>query len=374
MRWSREDYIGLMTFENNDRQMFCELFGPLVGLEDEWRVQGASSAELDMTGFDWDYVPTVQLAAETGLFRGLEPLVLEDTAEYCITRDEYGRTAKLIKSSSTIPLPQTYPVTDMDSWLKIKPKFVFCEERLDRDQLEWAAGQQRQGALLVLPVPGGFDLPRQLMGEEELCYAYYDQPELISDIMETLTGTCTKVFERLHALGVTVDNLAIHEDMAGKSGPLIGPSLIEASVDPYYRTVIRLAAECGCRLFAQDSDGNMNAVLDSFVDTGLNVAFPAEPAADMDIVALRKKYGNRLAFKGGIDKHVLRKDKAAIRDELEYKLQPLMQQGGVAFGLDHRIPNGTPLENYRYYVETGRELLGLPPLDGTSRGWGRMAF
>jgi hypothetical protein len=45
-----------------------------------------------------------------------------------------------------------------------------------------------------------------------------------------------------------------------------------------------------------------------------------------------------------------------------------------AFALDHRIPNGTPLENYRYYVRLGRELLGLPPLDGTQRGWGRMGF
>ncbi len=53
--------------------------------------------------------------------------------------------------------------------------------------------------------------------------------------------------------------------------------------------------------------------------------------------------------------------KADIRKELEDKMQPLMQEGGVVFGLDHRIPNETPLENYRYYVDTGREILGLPP-------------
>ncbi len=40
---------------------------------------------------------------------------------------------------------------------------------------------------------------------------------------------------------------------------------------------------------------------------------------------------------GGIDKHVLRRSKEEIRRELEYKLQPLMQQGGMVFGLDHRI-------------------------------------
>ena len=102
--------------------------------------------------------------------------------------------------------------------------------------------------------------------------------------------------------------------------------------------------------------------------------YPAEPAAGMDVVKLRQKYGTALAHKGGIDKHVLRESKEAIRKELEYKMQPLMQQGGMVFGLDHRIPNGTPLENYRYYVELGREILGLPVRDTSKSGWGRMAF
>lgn len=91
----------------------------------------------------------------------------------------------------------------------------------------------------------------------------------------------------------------------------------------------------------------------------------------MDVVALRKKYGNRIALMGGIDKHVLRQSKEAIDRELEYKLQSCMLGGGMVFGLDHRIPNGTPLENYRYYVQRARELLSITD---TEKGWGRMAF
>ena len=123
-----------------------------------------------------------------------------------------------------------------------------------------------------------------------------------------------------------------------------------------------------------DSDGDLNPVIDAFLDCGVNVMHPMEPAAGMDIVEIRKKYGDRFAMLGGIDKHVLRSTKADIRRELEYKLQPLMQQGSMVFALDHRITNGTPLENYRYYVRLGREILGLPPLDGTGQGWGRMGF
>ncbi len=45
---------------------------------------------------------------------------------------------------------------------------------------------------------------------------------------------------------------------------------------------------------------------------------------------------------------------------------------GAVFGLDHRIPNGTPLADYRYYVRTAREILGLDPTPPP--GWARMAF
>jgi len=116
----------------------------------------------------------------------------------------------------------------------------------------------------------------------------------------------------------------------------------------------------------------MNAVLPAFLDAGLTCSYPMEPAAGMDVVEVRKKYGDRLSMLGGIDKHVLRQDRGAIRAELEYKLQPMMRTGGMVFGLDHRIPNGTPLENYRYYVKTAREILGLDP--NVVPGWKRMAF
>jgi hypothetical protein len=51
-----------------------------------------------------------------------------------------------------------------------------------------------------------------------------------------------------------------------------------------------------------------------------------------------------------------------------------MMEGGIVFGLDHRIPNGTSLENYIYYVRRAREILGLPAFEKCEPSWGRMAF
>ena len=373
MKWTREEYIELLTFGKVNKQMFVELFGPLIGLEDEWKKQGATEDQLNLTAFDFDYVPAVGCGGNTGLFGGYERKIIEDTAEYTISRDELGRTMKLPKGFATIALPLDYPVKDMDSWLKVKPFYEFREDRINWDMVEHAKKMQQEGSLVLGFMPGGFDTIRELMGEENTCIAYYEDPELIEDIMATMTDTTVKTFERISDK-LVIDNLSVHEDMAGKSGPLIGPNLIEEFIKPYYRKVWDMLSSKGTKLFSQDSDGNMNPIIDAFLDCGVNVMYPAEPASGMDVVELRKKYGNKVAFKGGIDKHVLRASKEEIRKELEYKMQPLMQQGGMVFGVDHRIPNGTPLENYIYYVNTARELLNLPPLSKDKKGWARQAF
>jgi len=373
MKWNRDEYISLMTSGAPKRQMFCELFGPLIGLEDEWKAQGAAAGEVNLTDFCFDYVPYEFLEANTGIMGGYTPQVLEDNDSYRITRDRYGRTMKLIKNTATIPLPLDHPVKDMDTWKAVKPFFVYNQNRVNRDKLREALRLQNEGVFIIQSIPGGFDLPRQLMGEEALCYAIYDQPELVMDIIETITDTACRVADDVCEI-IIPDSLCVHEDMAGKTGPLFGPEQVNMFMKPYYSAVWDKLRRKGTRLFSQDSDGNMNPVMDEMIACGVNVFYPLEPAAGMDIVRLREKYGRQIAFKGGIDKHALRAGRDAIKNELKNKITPLMKEGGCVFAIDHRIPNGTPIKDYRYYVDTAREMLGLPPRSEDEAGWARMAF
>jgi uroporphyrinogen-III decarboxylase len=194
------------------------------------------------------------------------------------------------------------------------------------------------------------------MGDAELCIAYYEQPELVHDILRTIGDTAFKVLDRVSST-VQVDELFVHEDMAGKSGPMAGPKQVAQFIAPYYRRVWDMLESRGARLFAQDSDGDMNSVVPAFLDAGLNYMYPNEPASNMDVVALRERYGARLAFMGGIDKHVLRRGREAIVAELEYKIPPMVRTGGCILALDHRIPNGTPLDAYRFYVRKAWEIM-----------------
>lgn len=352
----REEYLDYMTFRRNERPLFTEPFGPIIGLKEEWESQGASSGELDFSAFRYRCEERQNLPVRTGRFGGFEETILEETEAHKIWRDALGRRMMLPKRAATLALPLDYPVQTMEDWLKLKPWYTFSEARLEGDWKARAEAWHSQGHVICLSIPGGFDEPRQLMGEEGLCMAFFEEPELVHDMLTTFGDTAVQVLDRVLE-AISVDVLEVHEDMAGKSGPLAGPSQVREFILPYYRRVWERARAGGVRLFDQDSDGDMNPIIEIFLEAGVNCMHPMEPAAGMDIVKIRERYGERLAFYGGIDKHVLRQSKEAIRAELEYKIPPMVRSGGCVLGLDHRIPNGTPLANYRYYLEEAWAIL-----------------
>ncbi|MCE5315313.1 MAG: uroporphyrinogen decarboxylase family protein [Armatimonadota bacterium] len=352
----REEYLDHMTFKSNIRPLFTELFGPLIGLKEEWVEQGATQSELNLSVFKYrtpmkEYVPV-----NTGWIGGFPEVILEETDEHMIIQDHIGRHMKLAKGYATLPLPLDYPVKDFNDWLKIKHHYEFSEERFGDNWKKIAEDIRELGQVVCVSIPGGFDEPRQLMGEEGVCVACYEQPELIHDILQTIGDTAFKVLDRVSSL-VVVDEISVHEDLAGKSGPLVGPRQVEEFIKPYYRKIWDMLESHGVRLFSQDSDGNMTHVIPAFLDAGVNVMYPMEPAAGMDIVTVRETYGTKLAMSGGIDKHVLRRSKKEIEAELEYKIPPMVKTGGCLIGLDHRIPNGTPIENYRFYIDKAWEIM-----------------
>ena len=341
----REEYLDYMTFRANTRPLFTEIFGPLLGLKEEWAAQGAQPAEIDLSAFQFRYPAEMGLPVNTGWLGGDSEIILDETAATLVYRDRMGRRMELAKQAATIALPTTYPVANMDDWRRIKHHYEFTEARVS--EYRPVTGQAIATAGTSLAGVGRF-----CEGEEAIAMACYEQPELLHDMLQTFGDTAVRAIER-----VQLDQLFVHEDMAGRSGPLFGPKQIEEFVGPYYRRVWDVARDRGARLFKQDSDGDIRPILPALLAAGLNFIYPCEPAAGMDIVKLREQYGTQVAFMGGIDKHMLRRSQPEIAAELEYKIPPMVRTGGCILGLDHRIPNGTPIANYRFYIQKAWEIL-----------------
>ena len=101
--------------------------------------------------------------------------------------------------------------------------------------------------------------------------------------------------------------------------------------------------------------GNVHCILSDFIDMGLDAYNPLEAKADLDVVALRKKLGHRLAFCGNSDIRVWeRGDRAEVRREVLHRLRAA-RGGGYVFQSDHSVASDVSGHTYDYIVQLVRE-------------------
>lgn len=372
MHWTRDEYLDHLCFAGSPREMVVELFGLLIGTAEVWQRQGATPAEIDLTAFAWDRVDLQAVPFDREPRTGMVEEVLRDTPTERVVRDRLGRTTILPKQFATLSLPRDFPLRQPGDWERIRPWFAFHEDRVDPARLAACRASQARGVVTRANIWGAYDVLRQLMGDETACLAVLDWPELVADILQTVGDMQCAGLERCGRL-TPIDILFVHEDFAGKSGPLVGPEVVRELFVPYYRRHWEIVRRAGARIFDLDSDGDVTPVLDALLEGGVNCLHPVQPTGRMDLVALRQRYGRRLILRGGIDKHALEGGPSAIDAELDRRLHPCLLGGGTMFGLDHRVPGGVDLESYRYYVRRLRERLGRRPAAEDEPGWCRMA-
>jgi uroporphyrinogen decarboxylase len=203
---------------------------------------------------------------------------------------------------------------------------------------------------------GGFFGPlRNLLGVENLCMAFYDDPALIEEMMDADADFLIQMMGQI--LDHTdVDVLGFWEDMAYKTGPLIGPELFGQFAIPRYKRVIEFCRGRGVEFFCLDSDGDITKLIPLWLEAGINILYPFEVQCGMDVIEVRKKHGRELRMWGGIDKRALARGPEAIDAELA-RVAPLVEEGGYVPHTDHTLPPDVSFENYCYFMEKLKEIL-----------------
>ena len=287
--------------------------------------------------------------------------VLEEAEQWQIVRDGSGVVAKRWKGGrqeSSIPQFLEFPVTDRASWEAMKRRF-----RLDdpsRKVSDEAIGKARQAAADGWAVSGfacGFyGALRNWVGTENLSYLLYDDPAVCHDMAEHWAALI------LASLRQVPDDVPIHqfgwwEDMAYRSGPLVSPATFDEFFVPCYQAVMDELRRHGCTIAWVDCDGNIHDLVPGWLRTGVNVMFPCEVAAGTDMARLRDTFGLDVRLRGGIDKIALARGRDAIDRELD-RVAPFLDQGGFIPHLDHLVPPDIPFDDYMYYREQKKKLIG----------------
>ena len=357
----RERFLAVMKYEPVDHVPYGVHMGAWPETIERWKTEGyrPESEPLFPDRDRWEWLG--------GWFFPNPPFerqVIEETAS----------TITYVNHEGILMRERTdHPYSSMPQFLRFPVETpadfrVFMRERMRPDLAarigadyaqRLAAYRERDFPLIIISDRwGGFFGPiRNLTGVERLCMLFYDDPAFVEEMMEGIADFVVAMLGPI--LDCTdIDVYGFWEDMAYKTGPLIGPEMMRKYMVPRYRRVVEFVRSRGVELIALDSDGDITELIPCWLEAGINVLYPFEAQAGMDVLAVRKQYGRELRMWGGFDKRTLAWGPEAIDAELA-RVRPLVEEGGYVPHPDHSLPPDVPFANYCYFMERMRELVGL---------------
>jgi len=203
---------------------------------------------------------------------------------------------------------------------------------------------------------GFFGALRNMMGLENLCLAFYDNPTLIERMMEERADRIIEITEEVLKY-TEFDVFWYWEDMAYNHDSLIDPRLFRKFAFKHYRRVNDWLRSRGIKHIGLDSDGNITKLIPMWIESGINMLWPFEVQSGMDVLKVRQTYGHDLVIMGGIDKRALVPGGEMMRREVD-RVMPLVEDGGYIPELDHSVPPDISWPNFCEYVEYLKYRLG----------------
>ena len=191
-----------------------------------------------------------------------------------------------------------------------------------------------------------------MMGYETLCYALYDQRDLVAAIAERLMG----LFEVVLARMLEFERVKIiwgSDDMGFRSATLISPADLREFVFPGHERMAEMSHAAG-RPYLLHACGNLSEVMeDLIVDVGIDAKHSFEDTIE-SVIDAKQLYGDRIALLGGIDVDFLcRADIASIRERVRRTLDACLPGGGYCLGTGNSVANYIPLDHYLAMQDEG---------------------
>ena len=351
----RERFMETMTFGKPDRPASADYFY-YESTRKRWESEGLPvGVDLDEY-FGMDFNP-FRWKAPVDVYElvpAFETTVLEQTEDSETVRRSGGEVVRILRNVPPPAMPHwvSYPVKSREEWKDYRKRLEGNTPGRHAEKLRaLAAKEGERDYPLGMWLGGTYGFMRSWWGVEGISTLFYDDPALIEEMVECLTRLSLEGLEAALAAGIKLDWVMFWEDMAYKTGPLMSPTMYRRTCMPFYEKVMERVREAGIKVVMLDSDGNIEELIPLWLDVGVTVMHPMEVAAGMDVRAVRRRYGKKVGFFGGIDKRVLASTPEEIRRTVEPILRELLGEGGFIPACDHAVPPDVSFSNYRYYRE-----------------------
>lgn len=202
----------------------------------------------------------------------------------------------------------------------------------------------------------------RIMGTENVLIKMAEQPERIAAFIERLGDFLVGIVEaQIAAAEGKLSGIYIWGDIAYDRGMFFSPKYWRDVYKPQLKRLCDAAHKAGLKTIYHGC-GNASEVFDDMIEAGVDAYNPLEAKAGLDVVELKRKFGQRWAFNGNIDVQILEtNDRDKIRREVLTKLNAA-KGGGFILQSDHSIPTNVAPQTYQYVIDLLREY-GKYPLN-----------
>jgi uroporphyrinogen decarboxylase len=194
-----------------------------------------------------------------------------------------------------------------------------------------------------------FQACTMIRGMEEFLMDLIVNRKIAQALLEkVLDIQAVKMEKYLEAVGEYLDVVSIGEDYGGQTGPLISPDLFRQLVKPYLKSYFDIVKQKSPAKLHLHSCGAIEELLGDFIDIGVDIINPVQVSArGMDPVILKRRYGKRLSFWGGIDTQRMLPRGSPREVELEVRriIDILGKDGGYVLNPVHNIQPDVPPQN-----------------------------
>ncbi|MCD6318083.1 hypothetical protein J7M02_03330, partial [Candidatus Aerophobetes bacterium] len=198
-------------------------------------------------------------------------------------------------------------------------------------------------------VAGIFSISRFLRGTEQFFMDMILNKDFAITLLDKVTQVQKLYYDALiNAVGDYIQVVEIEDDLGTQQAPMISPKLYNELIKPKHAELIRFIKKKQPKIKVMiHSDGSIAKLIPGFIEAGVDIVNPIQTSAkDMDLKYLKREFGDKIVFQGGIDtQRILRGRTKEVEEEVKRVVDILAPGGGYLFGPSQNLTRDIPKEN-----------------------------
>ncbi|UCB45386.1 MAG: hypothetical protein JSV25_14430 [Spirochaetota bacterium] len=278
----------------------------------------------------------------------IKPIYAQPEEYGATLKDEFGVLWSVNPIDRGAPIGPSLPEPDLAKFTFPDPHDGYRFEGLG----DWCRDNAEHYTIMI--VGDLWERATFMRGMENLLLDLSINPGFVEALLNGLTDY---IIETMHILSdrFSFDSIGLSDDYGSQHGLLMSPEAWILFIEPCLVRIFTAAKKSGYEIFLH-SCGNISSVVNRLIDIGLDILHPIQPEA-MDILKLKKEYGNDITFCGGISTQKLLPlaTPDEIREEVQKTKAVMGKGGGYICDAGINILADVPLENIIAFIEASMQ-------------------